>query len=152
MRLNGAFAASILCNVVPFFERSFCSSLLLFRRDSIDSFFQRYFHESGFNRHAQSHPISQHRSSSFPHLSPASLAADYDQHEAIRLGNLHRGDKSRQIVHDDHGDITNVEVAFGCQSNGVVPAALRFFAPVDASTAKLDYQPHPQPVLGGAIL
>lgn len=96
---------------------------LLLRPDSIDSFFQRYFHQSGCHNHSQkSPPISQHRSSSFPHLPPAFPDCRQRNHPAAtnltRVGNLLRGEQSRtvtnsheQIVHNDSGDITKAEVA-----------------------------------------
>lgn len=116
-------------NVAPFFQLMFALSLLL-RRDSIDSFFQRYFHQSGFLDHAQPRPISQHRSFS-------DCRQRITRHEPTRVGNFHRGDQSRQIFHDDNGDITNAEIGFSCQSKRVIPAALGYFALLDTSTAKL---------------
>lgn len=127
MGLNGEFAENIIS--VPFSYEETSTPLLLFRRDSIDSFFQRYFHESGFNSHAQTHPISQYRSSSLPALSTASMAPD-NESPGTKLSdgvwNLHRGDQSRQIVQDDNGDITIVEVA-----------TLGRFAPVDFTVTPL---------------
>lgn len=101
MRLNGASAASIMS--VFFSHDRFSSPLFHFIRNSIDSFFQRYFHYQASIatlNHVPSHSIAARV---LPHISPASLTAANDRHEAIRVGNVHRRDQTRKsfttIIH-----------------------------------------------------
>lgn len=41
-------------------------------------------------------------------------------------------------IHDDNGDITDVEAAFSCRSNRLIPDTIGYLAPLDISTAKPD--------------
>ena len=83
-------------NAGLFFQRTFPSPLFPCRRNSIDSFFQRYFHYQASIatlNHIPPHNIAAHV---LPHLSPASLTADNDRYEAIRVGNVHPCDQTRK--------------------------------------------------------
>lgn len=91
MRLNGTFAASIMS--VSFSNEPFPPLSFPFSRNSIDSFFQRYFHYQASIatlNHVPSHSIAARV---LPHISPVSLTADNDRYEAIRVGNVHRCDQ-----------------------------------------------------------